>query len=141
MDLLPAHLKGFGQELMKLSTELSPEQKAELYRDVAKKYPNLANDSSSKERAKIGGAAGTLGKALGAKSRVGQHLVNNSHAYDLAGLGVLAAPSVANLAEQNKVRGAGGMINRKEVGHSLAEVGGLGILAAPVAAQMLTGRH
>lgn len=136
MKIALAHLKGFGEELLKLSSEPTPEEKAQIYQDVAKKYPQLAS-----KLVKSGSAAGVLGRALGPQSRVGQHLARNAHAYDLAGLGVLAAPSAANLAEQSQVRRAGGAINKKEVGHSLAEIGGLGILAAPVAAQMLTGRH
>lgn len=88
---------------------------------------------------KLAGVAGALGKALGPASSVGQHLAEHSHAYDLAGLGVLAAPSLHNLGQAAKAKVQGGPVDRKEVGHSLAEVGGLGILAAPVAAQMMRG--
>lgn len=223
MDLTANHLKGFGEELMKLSAELttesrgqiakknfalnqkqsktgkpaypihderharaalgfvgmhgSPTEKAEVYKDVAKKYPHLAAKSSipalrSKEKdsnmmgggaaapesygasklpssfsappvggsMKMSSAAGMLGKALGPTSRVGQHLSRNAHTYDLAGLGVLAAPSVAELGEQAAHRRAGGAVDKRGVGKSLAEIGGLGLLAAPVAASML-GKH
>lgn len=159
MDLTTAHLKSFGAELMKLS-----EDKSKLLEDVAKKLPHLTKEKNSNMEGpesygaaklpstfeapsvlpttkKQASAAGALGKMIGPTSRVGKHLTEHAHAYDLAGLGVLAAPSAMNLAEQASNKAKGQTVNRKEVRHSLAEVGGLGILAAPVAAGMLAGRH
>lgn len=163
-------------------------EKAEVYKDVARKYPGLAAKSSvgalrSKEKdsnmeggggpesynaaklpksfqapevggsMKMGsrnswvevfkeaGVAGALSKIVGPKSKqLGNHLNKYQHHYDLAGLGVLAAPSAHNLAEQAHTKATGGPVDKKEVGHSLAEIGGLGILAAPVAAS-LSKRH
>lgn len=92
------------------------------------------------EAIKEAGVAGTLGKALGEGSAVGNHLRQHGHAYDLAGLGILAAPSAHNLAHAVKQHRAGGPVDKKEIGHSLAEIGGLGVLAAPVAAGMF-GKH
>jgi hypothetical protein len=110
----------------------SASERAEVYKDVAKKYPHLIKKQAA--------VAGALGKAFGEGSRIGDHLIQHGHAYDLAGLGVLAAPPVHNLAHAVKTKVQGGQVDKKEVGHSLAEVGGLGVLAAPVAAQMLRHR-
>lgn len=89
-------------------------------------------------------AAGMIGKAMSGKGgtlkRVGEHLADHGNAYDLAGLGVLAAPSAANLHHAVKQHRAGGPVDKKEVAHSAAEIGGLGLIAAPVAAAALMGR-
>ncbi len=90
---------------------------------------------------KIGSVMGSVGKALGPRlGGIGNHLTQHGGAYDLAGLGLLAAPSAANLTHAARSRMAGKPVDKKEVGHSLAEIGGLGLIAAPVAAGLLTGR-
>lgn len=97
--------------------------------------------SSSKD--KEASVAGSLGKSLqgkgGALKRVGEHLMAHDHAYDLGGLGILAAPSVGNVVEAIGHKRQGKAIDKKELWHSGAELAGLGTLAAPVAAHMLTG--
>lgn len=78
-------------------------------------------------------AAGRVGRLLGPASGLGRFLENNEHAIDVAGLGVLAAPSAAGLARAKKDPEA-----RKDVAHNAAELGGLGILAAPGIAHLLS---
>lgn len=95
----------------------------------------------TKQASAAGALGATLAKGKGIAGRVGQHLERNSHAYDLAGLGVLAAPSAVELGSEAQKARKGGKVNRGAVGKGLAEVGGLGILAAPVAASMLARKH
>jgi hypothetical protein len=81
-------------------------------------------------------AAGALGKVLGPNSAVGKHLNNYAHEYDLAGLGILAAPSLHNIhanLKQDKV-------DRHALAHDGAEVAGLGVLGAPVLAAAVAHR-
>lgn len=72
-----------------------------------------------------------------------------SHPLDLAGLGALAVPSVDQLQAHGRAA-LGGTYNKEEVkkreflphvAHPLLELGGLGLIAAPVAAQALRGQH
>ncbi len=79
-------------------------------------------------------AAGAIGKSLG--GGVGNFLMKHDHALDLAGLGLLAAPSAASLAGKARAK-ARGEAAGGGIGHDLAEIGGLGLIAAPVAAHML----
>lgn len=161
----------------------SSQQKAEVYRDVARKYPDLARHSDvPAARAKVkestflpgtqplpgmsggppggmsaagmGMGAAPLGKAAGVAARlggalsgvpslkhIGDHLAENSHMYDLAGLGILAAPSAVELGHEAHKGLAGETTDKGTIGKSIAEIGGLGVLAAPVAAQLALGRH
>lgn len=122
----------------------SSKEKSEVYKDIAKKYPDIAAHSSVPALKKRAGVASSLGRQFaqgkGVVKQVGEHLAEHGSAYDLAGLGVLAAPSAHNLYHAAQQRRAGAPVDRKEVGHSAAEIGGLGVLAAPVAAGMLLGK-
>lgn len=107
---------------------------------VAEKYPDLLEKKGSLRTTlvaltKTAGLADALGKSLGPGSRVGAHLAQHGHAYDLAGLGVLAAPSVDIL--HHEMGKAPGQKDKREMGHAGLELAGLGALAAPVAASML----
>lgn len=98
----------------------SPEQKAEVRKDVARKYPDML---------KASGVMAGVAKRLGAGPSLVKHFENNGHAYELAGLATLAAPVAADLKNDPEHRG-----------HNAMELGGLGILAAPSAAALL-GHH
>lgn len=86
----------------------------------------------------------------GVKERLIGALANRfSHPMDLAGLGVLGLPAADQLQAHTRA-GLSGKYNKEEVkkrevlphvAHPLAELGGLGMIAAPVAAQMLRGQH
>lgn len=88
---------------------------------------------------KEGGVISGAAKALGAKGGVLKHLDRHSHAYDLAGLATLAAPAALGVKKNVQQHRAGQKM--EGLGHNLAELGGLGLIAAPVAAQMALGRH
>lgn len=120
----------------------TPQEKSEVYKDVARKYPHLAANSSVpalKSLAKTAGPASFLAKKLGPDSPTGKFIGEHHHGFDLAGLGVLAAPSAHTLYEQAKNKSQGKKVNSKDVFHGAAEIGGLGLLAAPVAAAALKG--
>lgn len=78
-----------------------------------------------------------LGKLAPMGSSIGQHLAKHDHLYDLAGLGILAAPSAMEISHEMKKPKE----ERHGVGKALTEMGGLGVLAAPVAAQALGFKH
>jgi len=78
-------------------------------------------------------AAGALGRALGPESAIGRHLAEHGHAYDLGGLGILALPPIDTLQHQARKEHP----DKWEMAHAGLELGGLGTLAAPVAAQLL----
>lgn len=79
-----------------------------------------------------------LGKLAPMGSAIGEHLAKHDHLYDLAGLGMLAAPSAMEIAHEAKKPKE----ERHGMGKAVAELGGLGVLAAPVAAQALGfGKH
>lgn len=90
------------------------------------------------------------GAPSGVKERVIGALANRfSHPMDLAGLGVLGLPAADQLQAHTRA-GLSGKYNKEEVkkreilphvAHPLAELGGLGMIAAPVAAQMIRGQH
>lgn len=93
------------------------------------------HDRSKEKKAFIGAR---LGKLAPMGSSIGEHLAKHDHLYDLAGLGILAAPSAMEIAHEAKKPKE----ERHGMGKALAEVGGLGVLAAPVAAQALGfGKH
>ncbi len=119
----------------------SPDQINEVYKDVAAKYPHLAAKSSVPGLREMHEKGGSLMAQVGQKilgprgmaagqglaSRVGTHLAQHGEKYDLAGLGLLAAPAAAGLAQG------------KDKAHNAAELGGLGLIAAPVAAGLMRG--
>lgn len=88
---------------------------------------------------KRAGVVARAARAAGVGGRALQHLDRHSHAYDLAGLGVLAAP--AALGVKKNIQQARSGQKMEGLGHNLAEIGGLGLIAAPVAAQMMLGKH
>lgn len=120
----------------------TPQQKSEVYKDISKKYPHLAAKSSIPElkglTEKKAGVVGRLAKNMG-HGPVSNFLVKHENPIELAGLGVLAAPSVAELHHAAKQHQMGGPVNKGEVAKGVAETAGLGILAAPVVAHMLRG--
>jgi len=101
---------------------------------VKAKHPHLVKD-------KIASVADYMGRALGAESRIGKHLVDNAHAYDLGGLGILAVPAAHNLGHQASNAANGKDVDKTEAAHAGLELAGLGTLAAPTAIKMLHGGH
>lgn len=85
---------------------------------------------------KMAGLANSIGQAIGHESTIGRHLLNHHNAYDLGGLGILAAPQIDSL--QHELRQP--EVNKRKVVHSGLELGGLAALAAPVAMGALKGR-
>lgn len=119
----------------------SPEEKSEVFKDIARKYPGLVTRSEVpglKTKAKEAGVVGRLGKAL--RSPVGEH------AAELGGLGVLAVPGLDELQARARAgRGASQeAVEKKQLlgpaGHAAADVGGLGILAGPELGKLLKRR-
>jgi hypothetical protein len=84
--------------------------------------------------------ASVLGPIAQKIPHIGESIARHGNALDLTGLGVLAVPSAFELAHENKNRKAGIGANRANVGKALAEIGGLGLIAAPVAASILSGK-
>ena len=113
--------------------------------EVKEKYPELLHKAASATLpqvlvalSKTAGLAEGLGKAIASRpglARVGQHLMANDHAYDLAGLGVLAAPAAETL--HHEMGKAPGMGDKREMAHAGLELGGLATLGAPVAMHLL----
>lgn len=99
---------------------------------VEKKFPGLEKNSY---------AAGAIGRMVGPSTRMGKHLLEHEHAYDLGGLGMLALPSAHNIAHQVSNARQGKEVDKKELAHSGIELAGLGTLGAPVLAQALKGGH
>lgn len=145
----------------------TPKEKHQVHAAVAEKYPGLAARSSvpgvQRELAKDKeGCSGTkmaamrdaldFQKVAGALQRISSmanpmsHL--GEHAYDVGGLGILAAPVADKLQAMARARlaGEGGdeeAIKRRQlisepVGEAM-ELGGLGILAAPGIGQLAKG--
>lgn len=107
----------------------SAEQKAEVRKDVARKYPDLLKkESSVLSRMSTG-----ISKLAPAASEHADHL------WDVGGLGILAAPIVDNMQARARARlsgdkGENAVEKRQfmsEPTHDLMELGGLGVLAAP----------
>lgn len=95
---------------------------------------------ASKQASAMGAVGNALAKQQGRLRTVGEHLVNHGDKYDLAGLGLLAAPSAITMGQQVKNKLQGGQMDMHQVGHDAAELGGLGLIAAPVAAAALLGK-
>jgi hypothetical protein len=117
----------------------SPAEKREVYKDVAKKFPELAARSdvpAVKARAKEAGVLQNVRQAL--TSPKGEHAV------ELAGLGVLAVPGLDTLQAKLRSRhdqDPHGWEKKRLLGegaHAALDVGGLGILAAPELHKLLT---
>jgi hypothetical protein len=100
---------------------------------VKAKHPQLLEKKSS--------LAEVMGKSLGAESRVGKHLIDHAHGYDLAGLGVLALPAAHNLGHQTVNAAEGKDVDKTEAAHAGLELAGLGTLAAPTAFKAFHGLH
>ena len=86
----------------------------------------------------IGGFLKRQGGRVGA---VGHHLERQHSAYDLGGLGVLAANPAEDLLHEAKRKREGKKVDRKEVRRGATELAGLGILAAPSLAAVLSKKH
>lgn len=154
-----AQLFGGGHETLKAAEA----DRQQVYKDIARKYPQLAAKSSVPALKALVEKNGqdVSDKALddvdkpkkeGAKLAAGllQRLATDAgtHKAELAGLGILAAPAVDHLQAKIRARVAGdatehGAAQRQYMGetaHALTELGGLGVLAGPSIAH-LTGRH
>ncbi len=101
---------------------------------VKAKHPHLVKD-------KAASVADYMGRALGTESRIGKHLVDHAHGYDLAGLGILAAPAAHNLGHQAVNAASGKDVDKTEAAHAGLEIAGLGTLAAPIAFKAMHGLH
>jgi hypothetical protein len=105
-------------------------------------HPNLtpvpgSEKEQHKPKEKKAGFADRIGGLLPEGSAIGKHLSDHANAYDLAGLGVLAAPSAVELAQESRKPKE----ERRGIGKHLAEIGGLGLIAAPVAASAMGFKH
>lgn len=105
-------------------------------------HPNLtpvpgSEKEQHKPKEKKAGFADRIGGLLPEGSAIGKHLSEHANAYDLAGLGVLAAPSAVELAQESRKPKE----ERRGIGKHLAEIGGLGLIAAPVAASAMGFKH
>ncbi len=120
------------------------EQKAEVRRDIERKYPHLIKKATAltgmrEELFKIATQGGLLQRVGGAlKGEKGTHIA------EIAGLGTLAALPADTL--QAKLRSRKGedwehkSLFGGEAGHAVGDIAGLGILAAPSIAH-LAGKH
>lgn len=115
----------------------SPAEKSEVYKDVAKKFPELAARSdvpAVKARSKEASVLKRLGSALTSPK--------GEHAIELAGLGVLAVPGLDTLQAKMRSRDNPHEWEKKrmlgEGAHAALDVGGLGILAAPELHKLLS---
>lgn len=115
----------------------SPEEKSRVHAAVAKKYPGIASHSSIEDVREKAAAEGPMLKRL-------QHYLAEgagTHHAELAGLGVLAALPADTL--QAKMRSKPGedwehkSLLGGEVGHSIGDIAGLGMLAGPSIAHLV----
>lgn len=139
MDDSVIWLRAFSEEYIKIAEELTA-------RDVAKKYPHLAVKSSSPElRALAEKKAGALNAVGGGLRRLGEGLHKHEDAVEMAGLGALAVPGLDSI--QARLRAGRGASEHQqaqkrlfgETTHAGVDVGGLGVLAAPIVAKKLLG--
>ena len=123
----------------------SPGQQGEVYKDVARKYPHLAQASSISElkaHVKSASAADSMGKAIGKGNAIGRHLMKHHDAYDVGGLGILGAFPAYEAAQEASKASKGKKVDKSNVARSGLELAGLGTLAAPTIANMLSrGGH
>jgi hypothetical protein len=130
-------------EYLKIASEVAgaakDHPKSDVALEVAKKYPHLVGHHEEKK------TAGVFDAVKGGLRSVGQHLHNHEDAYELAGLGALAVPGLDSM--QAHLRAGPGasehQIAKKrllgENAHAAIDVGGLGVLAAPIAAKKMLG--
>jgi hypothetical protein len=103
----------------------SEQQKAEVRKDVARKYPGMVRD-------KVAGIVGNIRQAVKSPG-VRDHLT------EIGGLGVLAVPGIDTLQARARARMAGdttpGAAKKRQLmgegGHAALDVAGLGALMAP----------
>jgi hypothetical protein len=112
---------------------------------LQEKVGNVVTDAvHAAESAPARGAAGRLGKLLsGGKGRlaaVGKHLHDHEDAYDLGGLGVLGGVTAAEVGHHVKKDAITGKRDLHGAALGGAELAGLGVLAAPVAAKMMLSK-
>lgn len=124
----PIHDKTHAQNaLARVKQHGSPAERHEVYRDIARKYPELAT------RTKTAGIA--------------EHLRRYEHPYELAGLAALASIGADRIqaaarAEQDATEE---QIEAKQLlggtGHAVVDTAGLGLLAAPLVAKRLVTKR
>lgn len=140
MDDSVIRLRAFGEEYLKIAEELTA-------RDVARKYPHLVAKSARPElQALAEKKAGVLTSVGSGLRRFGEGLHKHEDAIELAGLGALAVPGLDTM--QAHVRAGAGASEHQvaqkrllsENTHAGADVGGLGVLAAPIIAGKLLGK-
>lgn len=121
----------------------TPEQKSEVYKDIVRKYPEMAAKSKAIQKWQESKTA-TVADSNVLKS-IARHLHNNEDAYELAGLGTLGAIGLDRLqAHARAGRGADEhAIEKKQLlgesGHAALDTAGLGVLAAPIVAKKMLG--
>lgn len=146
---------------------------SEVYKDVATKFPGFVPKGKEKDSNMLGGGtaesygaaklpqqfqapqvggqgATPMAKMSGMMQRIGKGLASEAgtHKTELAGLGILAAPSVDRMQAHARAGLAGekgdAAISKRQImgstGHAMTELGGLGVLAGPSAAHLL-GKH
>lgn len=133
-------LRAFTEEYLKLAAEKATLSEA-VYRDVAKKYPQLLKPTAEAEK-----KAGFLGSVGNKAKGLARHLEHHEDAYELGGLGVLGAIGVDRLQAHARA-GAGAnnhAIEKKQLlgesGHAALDTAGLATLAAPIVAKKFLGR-
>jgi hypothetical protein len=112
---------------------------------LQEKVANVVGDVvHAAESAPARGAAGRLGQMLskgkGRLAAVGQHLHKHEDAYDLGGLGVLGGVTAAEVGQHVKKDAVTGKRDLHGAALGGAELAGLGVLAAPVAAKMMLSK-
>lgn len=123
----------------------TPEQKAEVHKDVARKYPDMIKKVAIALPAGPAANPGLFGRLRGAISN--PHV--QDHLTEIGGLGVLAVPGVDHLQAQARASLAGddspdAVEHRQLMGegtHAALDVGGLGILAAPEVKKLMAMKH
>ena len=121
------------------------EQKAEVRKDVARKYPDMIKKVAIVLPPGSPSSPGFFGRMRGALSNpdVREHLT------EIGGLGVLAVPGIDHLQARARASLAGddspdAIEHRQLMGegaHTALDVGGLGILAAPEIKKLMAMKH
>jgi len=125
----------------------TPQQKAEVYKDIVRKYPELAAKSKAIQawEEKKASEIGIPPMGSDVLRRIAQHLHTHEDAYELGGLGLLGAIGLDRLqAHARAGRGAHEHDIEKrqlmgESGHAGLDTLGLGVLAAPIVAKKYLG--
>lgn len=138
MDDSVIRLHAFCEEYVKIAEDSgekpASKDKSGVYHDVVRRFPRLVEKKAS-----------MLSSVGGGLRRFGNQLHKHEDAIELAGLGALAVPGLDTM--QAHVRAGPGasehQIAKKrllgEKTHAGADVGGLGVLAAPIVAKKLLG--